>query len=264
MAKSKTKTQIPTRSGRGRPNSITAPEGGQESEALPDRPCWWSITINNPTPEECHTWHNLTTRRWVLEFGGQLEIAPTTGTEHIQGWMHTLSVRFSQVKSVFPRANIQAARSPAKLQNYCKKEGGLPIPPGQPPVDLERLFNEGLLVNSFYRCWSDSQRQILIHRSVMLQDGKIEWQHRYSSGVPLVIDGKVEDDPDDWIKANKEYLIHYANDIIQSVCRELVEKGHRAETFLTDTPAHRARQKLFPSILIRLNKTYGKIIDGNN
>lgn len=81
-----------------------------------DRATCWSITINNPTPEE---------RKPALPAGwkllGQMETGKE-GTEHIQAMLKTPQVRFNAVKKVFPRAHIEAARNPKALAKYVEKE----------------------------------------------------------------------------------------------------------------------------------------------
>lgn len=82
--------------------------------------CWWSIVINNPTEQDRLAL--LNPADWVKNLSYQDEIAPTTGTLHIQGALNTQSVRFSAIKNWLPRANIQACYKSAKaLENYCKK-----------------------------------------------------------------------------------------------------------------------------------------------
>lgn len=82
--------------------------------------CWWSVVINNPTEQDRLAL--LNPPDWVKNLSYQDEIAPTTGTLHIQGALNTQSVRFSAIKNWLPRANIQACYKSAKaLQNYCKK-----------------------------------------------------------------------------------------------------------------------------------------------
>jgi len=75
----------------------------------------WSITINNPTPQDVR----CELPGWVLT--GQYEKAPTTGTLHFQGKLKTPQVRGAQVKAVFPRARIEIARNPDALEAYVHK-----------------------------------------------------------------------------------------------------------------------------------------------
>lgn len=246
--KSRKASGKPTRATRGHNNSITAPEGGKDPEGSPDRPCWWAITINNPTPSDCYTWNNLMTRHWVKDFGGQLEVAPTTGTEHIQGWLHTNAVRFAQIKKVFPRANIQYARSHAALQKYCAKPGGKPIPEGEAPVTLEDRFNSELLYRAAMRVSDPFSDAMKIYIPAPSVDGKIEWHEQEQN------EDEILGYHDDWITPNRDYFKSHAGEIIQTAVEILVEAGYPAEHYLNDTPGNRARKTIFPSILIRLKK----------
>jgi len=76
----------------------------------------WSITINNPTPEETQV---MMPSGWKLS--GQYEVGEN-GTPHFQGHLKTPQSRFSRVKEFFPRAHIEAARSAAALEKYVHKE----------------------------------------------------------------------------------------------------------------------------------------------
>lgn len=81
-----------------------------------DRATCWSITINNPTPQDM----NFTMPAgWTMQ--GQMERG-AEGTEHYQGCLKTPQVRFASVKKVFPRAHIEIARNRAALQIYVNKE----------------------------------------------------------------------------------------------------------------------------------------------
>jgi len=75
----------------------------------------WSITINNPTPDDLL----CTTVGWNLT--GQHEVGEE-GTPHFQGMLKTPQVRFSAVKRAFPRAHIEVARDEQALNKYVHKE----------------------------------------------------------------------------------------------------------------------------------------------
>jgi len=87
----------------------------------------WSLTINNPTPQDEE--HIALARQKGWKVDGQLEKG-AEGTPHYQLILRTPQVRFSQVKKAFPRAHIEIARNPAALQVYTHKtdtrEGSLP------------------------------------------------------------------------------------------------------------------------------------------
>jgi len=76
----------------------------------------WSLTINNPTPQEVD---GALPPGWSLE--GQYEEG-SEGTRHFQGLLKTTQVRFSAVKRQFPRAHIEVARNEAALRSYVHKE----------------------------------------------------------------------------------------------------------------------------------------------
>ena len=83
-----------------------------------ERATCWSITINNPTPQDLNFqfppgcgWH----------IQGQVELGKE-GTTHYQGMLKTPQVRFKAVKRCLPRAHIEAARNPTALQAYVHKE----------------------------------------------------------------------------------------------------------------------------------------------
>lgn len=81
----------------------------------------WSITINNPTSEDLDAWRNMKSHHWVKDVQGQLEQGEN-GTPHIQGYLRTDQVRFSQIKKILPRAHIEVAKNPTALVNYVTKE----------------------------------------------------------------------------------------------------------------------------------------------
>lgn len=74
----------------------------------------WSITINNPSVNE----ERCDVPGWWIE--GQHEVGEG-GTRHYQGLLHTPQVRWSAVKAVYPRANIQPAKNVHALKHYVHK-----------------------------------------------------------------------------------------------------------------------------------------------
>lgn len=62
-------------------------------------------------------------RAWYGIFGN--EVAPTTGTEHLQAYIYSKSpVRFRTIKDMFPGAHIEKAKgNPVQNVAYCSKEG---------------------------------------------------------------------------------------------------------------------------------------------
>lgn len=115
------------------------------------RATYWSVTINNPTESDEECLANAKAKGWVVK--GQEERGKKDGTPHYQlsVWTRTQQ-RFSALKKVFPRGHIEAARNPAALHNYVRKEetrvGDLP--------DLERYITSqkklwDLVVDELYR-----------------------------------------------------------------------------------------------------------------
>lgn len=84
-----------------------------------DRANCWSITINNPTPDDEEQINQARQKGWKVE--GQLEKGDN-GTPHYQLVVRTPQVRFSTLKKQFTRAHIEIARNPTALTNYCSKE----------------------------------------------------------------------------------------------------------------------------------------------
>lgn len=86
-----------------------------------DKSSHWSITINNPTDEDMRQWNGLKGLHWVKEVMGQIEKGEN-GTEHIQGYVKTDRVRFTQIKDALPRAHIEIAKNVVALKKYVQKE----------------------------------------------------------------------------------------------------------------------------------------------
>lgn len=83
----------------------------------------WCFTINNYTDEDVDRLRNTTDRKYLI-FGR--EVAPETGTRHIQGFIHLGNAReFNSVKNIVgPTAHIERAKGTDKQnQTYCKKDG---------------------------------------------------------------------------------------------------------------------------------------------
>jgi len=84
---------------------------------MPHDNVWYSVVINNPTPEDEDALARATENGWLVE--GQLEKGKN-GTLHYQ-----LAVRtdegWTAVKQMFPRANISEAEDPVALRRYVVK-----------------------------------------------------------------------------------------------------------------------------------------------
>jgi len=83
------------------------------------RSSFWSLTINNPTPDDEEEISLARQKGWKVE--GQIEVGEN-GTPHYQLFLSTGQVRFSAVKKAFSRAHIEPARNPAALKQYVHKE----------------------------------------------------------------------------------------------------------------------------------------------
>jgi len=88
------------------------------AETRQTRQTWWSLTINNPTPEDDILL--LNTPRFVKRVKYQKEVGENE-TPHYQIALQTQQVRFSQIKTWLPRAHIEPARNPQALLNYVEK-----------------------------------------------------------------------------------------------------------------------------------------------
>lgn len=79
----------------------------------------WSVTINNPIRADEENISLARQKGWKVY--GQLEKG-ASGTPHYQLMVQTPQVRFSAVKSTFPRAHIEVARNAQALAQYVTKE----------------------------------------------------------------------------------------------------------------------------------------------
>jgi len=107
----------------------------------------WSITINNPTQTDEYCIAQARQKGWKVH--GQLEQGES-GTPHYQLMLKTPQVRFSAVKSIFPRAHIEVSRNPTALSAYVQKSetrvGSLQLSQEKYPTQLQ-LFQ---WYSSFY------------------------------------------------------------------------------------------------------------------
>lgn len=103
------------------PVSITAAAGSsapqQHLGAL--KGSFWSMTINNPTPDEIALSNKPSDPRWNTD--GQMERGES-GTVHLQFRLHTHQCRGTEVKRMYPRAHIELCRDRFATKTYCHKE----------------------------------------------------------------------------------------------------------------------------------------------
>lgn len=83
------------------------------------RGTYWALTLNNPTEEEVEQFTQAQKAGLAV---GQMEIAPTTGTRHLQFVYKTKQTRQSSVKEIWKRAHIEKAKNKFAAMNYCKKD----------------------------------------------------------------------------------------------------------------------------------------------
>lgn len=102
--------------------SVAKPEMDETGKDVEGRR-GWAFTINNYTEEDLQCVDRLAEKSLYCVIG--YEIAPETGTPHLQGYVYFKSARsFKSVKKVLPRAWIQAAYANAqKNRDYCTKGG---------------------------------------------------------------------------------------------------------------------------------------------
>lgn len=107
----------------------------------------WSITINNPTQTDEYNIAQARQKGWKVH--GQLEKGEN-GTPHYQLMLRTPQVRFSAVKSTFPRAHIEVSRNPTALAAYVQKDE---TRVGQLQLDQEKYPTQLQLFQWFSSYW---------------------------------------------------------------------------------------------------------------
>lgn len=116
----------------------------------------WVFTLNNYTPEDCQRIEELSKNVKFIVVGK--EIAPKTGTPHLQGYVTFTSPRTlrSVKRAIGESAHLEPARgSAADSIKYCSKES-LWLTAGDPPLpgrrtDLETVRDEFVLHGSIRR-----------------------------------------------------------------------------------------------------------------
>jgi len=104
----------------------------------------WCLTANNPADD------------YIVALEARLspgdyaivgrEVAPTTGTVHLQGYIHWGSAKtMSRMRSLFPRTHLAVALgTPQQNTVYCSKEDSEPFIYGDVPVQGERTDQDAL------------------------------------------------------------------------------------------------------------------------
>jgi len=108
---------------------------------------WYSVVINNPTEEDEACITAARKNGYVIE--GQLEKGKN-GTPHYQLAVGTQD-SWRDVKDAFPRANVQEARDPVALRQYCVKTETRLVDFTLPPADTKTRCPPKKLTNvEFY------------------------------------------------------------------------------------------------------------------
>lgn len=101
----------------------------------------WCYTINNPTEDDENFAYNLSWGATYTVAG--LEIAPTTGTVHIQGYVYFATLKsLKQMKELHEKAHWEYQRGTcAQAADYCKKDGDY-FEWGTPPLTQQEKGNK--------------------------------------------------------------------------------------------------------------------------
>jgi len=141
--------------------SITPPHPCKKKHGSTQMPpTWYSVVINNPTAEDEACINRAKRSGYIIE--GQLEKGKN-GTPHYQLAVGTTD-SWRDVKDAFPRANVQEARDPVALRQYCVKtetrlvDFSLPQPTKCNPPKLDNVaFYDVLFQNIYEACGSNLQ-----------------------------------------------------------------------------------------------------------
>jgi hypothetical protein len=151
---------------------------------MSERATCWSVTINNPIPADDDNIARAKQKSgWKID--GQLEQGEN-GTKHYQLILKTPQVRFSAIKSAFPRAHIEIARNSKALAKYVTKEetriGTIPNENDKFPT-MERFWE---LFYSFYKTVKnniDFEGIETPDKRLQLLDDFVGWQIQQGSFV---------------------------------------------------------------------------------
>jgi len=104
------------------------------------------FTLNNPTQEELDGFEEAKSNPCVKVLVGQPEIAPTTGTPHIQGYLHTIHAKTgpaTQKELPFLRRAklIKANGTEEECIRYCTKQETR-VPGTEPSVTIKKESKE--------------------------------------------------------------------------------------------------------------------------
>lgn len=85
------------------------------------RGVYWSVIVNNPTEEDLEKVYKGPYPPWMKHIKGQQEMAPTTGTRHINMYLHTEQMRLSGISKWLNRANIKPLMGIEHRDNWIEK-----------------------------------------------------------------------------------------------------------------------------------------------
>lgn len=85
------------------------------------RGVYWSVVINNPTEEDLDKVYKGPYPPWMKHIKGQQEAAPTTGTRHVNMYLHTEQMRRSAISKWLIRANIEPLMGIEHRDNWIDK-----------------------------------------------------------------------------------------------------------------------------------------------
>lgn len=151
----------------------------------------WVFTLNNPVPGFDSPWKQ---KPEVLFFVHQLEIAPGTGTEHAQGYIHLGQSRtLAWVKANLNETAHWEIRRGSHQQafDYCtkaesRKPGAEPVVHGEPPAQgaradlalLQKDLDDGLdlteVASSHFSAFMRYHKGIMLYRA--LKSTSRNWQ----------------------------------------------------------------------------------------
>lgn len=234
--------------------------GGSPSITGTTRGNAWSITINNPTEDDQLSWRNAASLPWVKEVKGQLEKGEN-GTLHVQGFLRTDQVRFSQVKKAFPRAHIEVARNVNALARYVSKEETrvatidhtlvatpLKVQTSLTEVVLEHLTHKGqpcLLLKTIENPGEKNQT--------------IVWKKQISDWETIHPNTHMEDYADTdtdrsvaLMEKNEEFIQSNADMLVDKVVNKLIRSGYYTVEFvMSNNQVRGAYKRYLTSICIR-------------
>lgn len=85
------------------------------------RGVYWSVIVNNPNGEDLEKVYKGPYPPWMKHIKGQQETAPTTGTRHINMYLHTEQMRLSGISKWLNRANIKPLMGIEHRDNWIEK-----------------------------------------------------------------------------------------------------------------------------------------------